>query len=134
MSWSEPKVDWQPTDYINIEDFNRIRNNIEYLKEKANELYISFDFYIEGEKTYSDMPYVEVWNNLEDSLQNIVDHTYDLNIGNKKTYSAYDGYIDYNELNRIESACLNYYKLFERQHITVERLSFTLGNYGGIKI
>ena len=45
-----------------------------------------------------------------------------------------DGYIDYNELNRIESACLNYYKLFERQHITVERLSFTLGNYGGIKI
>lgn len=134
MSWLEPKTNWQSTDYINIEDFNRIKNNIQYLKTQADSLYPPFDFSIEEEKTYSDIPYANAWNGLENSLQSIVDNTYDLNIGNKKTYRAYDAYIDYKELNRIESACLNYYKLFESQHNTIEKLSFRLGNHGGIKI
>lgn len=136
MSWSEPKTNWQSDDYINIEDFNRIRNNIDYLKEEANKLYMEFGFTetLESEKTYSDYPYSEVWNNLENALQDIVDHSYQLAVGDKKTFFAYESYIDYNELNRLESACLNYYNLFQRQHITVEKLSFVLGNYGGIKI
>ena len=89
---------------------------------------------LESEKTYSDYPYSEVWNNLENALQDIVDNSYILDVGDKKIFSAYESYIDYNELNRLESACLNYYNLFQRQHITVEKLSFVLGNYGGIKI
>ena len=136
MSWSEPKTNWQSDDYINIEDFNRIRNNIDYLKEEANKLYMEFGFTetLESEKTYSDYPYSEVWNNLENALQDIVDNSYILDVGDKKIFSAYESYIDYNELNRLESACLQYYNLFERQHLTKETLSFTLGNYGGIKI
>lgn len=136
MSWLEPKTNWQSDDYINIEDFNRIRNNIEYLKEEANELYAEFGFSttFEKEKTYSDYPYSEVWNSLENALQDIVDNTYPLVVGDKKVFAAYDSYIDFNELNRLESACLQYHELFARQHLTVETLSFTLGNYGGIKI
>ena len=35
--WQEPKTDWKITDRFNITDFNRIKNNINYLHEKAME-------------------------------------------------------------------------------------------------
>lgn len=42
--WQEPKTDWLPTDYFNFEDYNRIKNNISYLREQALKLYINFPF------------------------------------------------------------------------------------------
>lgn len=135
--WLDPKTNWQPDDYINASDFNRIRGNIEHLKEWANTLYVSFDFdeELEGEKTYSDIAYASVWNNLENALQKIIDNTYDLNVGDKMIYNPSSSYIDYEELNRLESTCLRYYQMFDtQQNETIETLSFQLGNYGGIKL
>lgn len=132
--WSEPKTNWTADDYINVEDFNRIRNNLEYLQEKAKELYPDDFMFITGEKTYSDIPYADVWNNLEYVLEDLKDSTFELDVGNMIVFRPYMNYIDYNELNRLESACVRYKELFERQHLTIEHLSFTLGNYGGVKI
>lgn len=134
--WSQPKTDWQIDDYINIEDFNRIRNNIEYLKTESAELYNDFPFSVKlaDQVGYSSYAYVDLWNSLESCLQDIVDNTIVMNVGNKKTFSVFDSYIDYNELNRLERACLTYHDLFARQKLTLRRLAFTLGANWEVKI
>ena len=38
VDWIKPKTNWASTDKMNLEDYNRIKNNILYLKEKANEV------------------------------------------------------------------------------------------------
>ena len=35
MAWSTPKTNWKLYSKFNIEDFNRIKNNIAYLHEIA---------------------------------------------------------------------------------------------------
>ena len=40
--WQEPKTDWTVNDYFNYTDYNRIKNNIAYLREQALKLYINF--------------------------------------------------------------------------------------------
>ena len=39
--WNEPKTDWKETDRFNIQDFNRIKNNLAYLHEQM----INLDLY-----------------------------------------------------------------------------------------
>ena len=41
MAWVNPKTNWTANDYYNIEDAERIINNIEYLRERAKQLYPS---------------------------------------------------------------------------------------------
>lgn len=136
MAWLEPKTDWQSDDYINIEDFNRIRGNIDHLRTESQKFYETFPFSVPlaDEVGYSSYSYVELWNSLESCLQDIVDNTTVMNVGDMHTYSVYDAYIDYNELNRLEHACLVYYTMFKGQSNTVRKLSFTLGNDLGVKI
>lgn len=135
MAWSEPKTDWQSDDFINAEDFNRIRNNIDYLRTESQKFYPVFPFStaLAEEVGYSTYSYTELWNSLESCLQDIVDNTTVMSVGSEKTFSVYNAYIDYNELNRLESACLIYYQMFIGQGNTIRRLAFTLGNDMGVK-
>ena len=53
--WRQPKTDWQPSDYFNIEDYNRIKGNLNEIREQALILWPDFDFEDMGEdKAYSD--------------------------------------------------------------------------------
>ena len=36
MAWIEPKTDWTSSTRFNIEDYNRIKNNLTYLHEIAS--------------------------------------------------------------------------------------------------
>ena len=76
--WQEPKTDWVITDSFNFEDYNRIKNNIAYLRELSRTLYIDFPYENMGDdKTgYADFPYAEEFNNLEDNLESIKDNTF----------------------------------------------------------
>lgn len=79
--WQEPKTDWTVNDYFNYTDYNRIKNNIAYLREQALKLYINFPFTEMGvdKEGYSDFPYAEEFNAMEDNLEslNIPWHTSD---------------------------------------------------------
>lgn len=134
--WQEPKINWTKDDSINIEDFNRIRNNLLYLYDKSKTLYKNYNLskQLVEEVNYSSYAYSDKWNFLEFTSNDIYNNTYELNVGTMKEFIAYQNYIDYNELNRLENLCLKYYELFKSQENTVEKLSFTLGNYRGIKI
>lgn len=71
--WQEPKTDWTVNDYFNYTDYNRIKNNIAYLREQALKLYINFPFTEMGvdKEGYSDFPYAEEFNAMEDNLESL---------------------------------------------------------------
>ena len=85
MAWITPKTNWISTDRFNIADYNRIKNNLEYLHEYAQRFYDNGPF------------------------------------------------IQFGELNRIESAVLKIYELLGRQEAGLSKLSFRLGNAKGVK-
>lgn len=46
MAWITPKTDWVPSDYFNIEDYNRIRNNINQIKYIYDEIFRGVEWII----------------------------------------------------------------------------------------
>lgn len=131
-----PKTNWVSEDYININDYNRILNNLLYISaEMLSKYYIipeSFYDIINEEVTYNDYPTADKWNMIENKLEELNNITGGiLNIGDKKTFYPGGSYIDYNELNRIEKATLMFYNLYYRLERAKIVLPFTLGNYGG---
>lgn len=103
--WITPKTDWKATDYFNDYDYNRIKNNINLLKERVANLYADFETpNLGSDKNSASMIYAREINNIEQTLELINQNSFNLDIGDKKTY-AINGYtINYEELNRIESA------------------------------
>ena len=42
--WQQPKTDWQASDFFNIQDYNRIKGNLNEIRSMALELWPEFDF------------------------------------------------------------------------------------------
>ena len=137
MAWTPPKTDWQGGrdatgkyvgDYFNLADYNRIKNNLQMLRDMAIELYPEFSIITGPDWTsYETRPYASDINQIEDNLEKICAGTYPFAVGNKKTYYGNVATIDYKELNRIESATLLIYNNLQGQAAGKRRLSFTLG-------
>ena len=139
MEWIEPKTDWDITDYFNIDDYGRIVNNIAYLKEYAKTILLNlenveFSENIVNDKTYSSMIYASEINAIEDKLEELNLKTYAINIGEKKTYYPNEKTMNYDDLNRIETACLNIFKTISSHINEIQRFPFTLGGQKGIVI
>lgn len=144
MGWVTPKTDWQVSydengnytgDYFNIEDYNRIIGNLNYLKELASTLFPAISVADMGtEKTYESMIYASEMNVIEDNLEAINQNTYSLDIGSKVTYQVNKGTPLWSELNRIENACLLLYKTLTAHKNALPRFAFTLGGQKGIRV
>lgn len=134
MSWITPKTNWKITlssddylgDFFNIEDYNRIKGNIEYLVELANHLVSVPEADLGEDKTYIDNYYADEFNALEDALESIAE-ALQKDIGNKPLFTDNGRFIDYAELNRIESATLELYKRINASVEGKAMLAFTLG-------
>lgn len=140
--WLEPKTDWQVSydadgnytgDYFNIEDYNRIKNNIEYLKELALSLYLPFPFVDLGDDKsgYADLPYAYEFAAMEDNLENIKNGTYLFYHTNKKYWGNNMHTPNYDDFNRLENACLKLYIGLNKQKEFKDRLSLRLGKKKG---
>lgn len=130
MGWITPKTNWSKSDFFNLSDYNRIKNNLVYLKELAESIYASFDSPNLG-ADISD--YEHIWtptefNNIETALEKIFNaSSLAITIGSKTTF-AYNGlFIQYGELNRIESAMLNMYDRMSNQAKYRMHLAYRLG-------
>lgn len=134
MAWSTPKTNWIATDMINVVDFNRWKNNLDYLQNLCEKMYPIVKSNMGTDQTVEDIPYEDMLNNIENTLDNVNQSSYNFDIGEKQVFSANSYYIDYNEINRIESAELKLYKWLKAQFDAIPRLAFRLGNYRGIKI
>jgi predicted glycosyltransferase involved in capsule biosynthesis len=134
--WTEPKIDWSSTDRFNISDYNRIKNNIQWLCDKANELYASFSYTDMGNDIVSYDSYwkVEFFNAFEENIEMINRNIFTKDYGISQRFFENGPFIKWDELNRIENACLSMKDILQRQEAgKTIRLSFRLGNMKGVR-
>lgn len=135
MAWIQPKTNWTASDRFNISDYNRIKGNLDFLKDKAETLYMSFDTQDMGpEKNYVDYIYASEINKVEENLEKINQNIFTQDFGDRQTFVPNGVFITYDELNRIESAILNMYNLLDRQKAGLIRLAFRFGNMKGVQV
>lgn len=137
MAWITPKTDWYgytdgngdyQGDRFNAEDYNRIKNNIQYLRDLAVTMYVDFDISDMGrDKGYADYPYADEINLIESNLDTVAVNTFQKNYGAKQIYTDNGAFIDFSELNRIESATLDLYNYLSSQYEGRRMLVFMLG-------
>lgn len=134
--WHTPKTNWKPTDRFNIEDYDRIKNNLAYLHEKAVELWKNFDIYDMGEdiKSYAAYWLVSVFNMFEKNLEIINQNIFTKDYGISQTFYENGPFIKWDELNRIESAILSMNILLQQQESILRRIPFRLGAYKEVSI
>ena len=134
MAWIEPKTNWDSSSRFNIEDFNRIKNNILYLHDIALVRVGAFeiesmgeDLYV-GEDEYKNWV-VEDFNAIENNLHTISNKIIDADIGTKKTFYENGLMPDYAELNRIESVTLRNKNALDNLSAGLRRIPFKLGQF-----
>ncbi len=141
MAWSTPKTDWfGSTDSEGVYtgyrfdavDFNRIKNNLEYLRTLAIKMYDDFSINALGQdREYSDYFYADEINKLEENLVTINEHSLNRSYGTSPTYSDNTPVMDFTELNRLESAILDLYDRLTNQSDGRRMFMWNFGMKGG---
>lgn len=140
-NWQTPKTDWYGErdkqgvytgDRFNAKDFNRIHQNIQYLKEFAEKLYSDVPS-IPTIRTVQvgDFVYADEINQIEDNFKRIAKFTFNRNYGSCPVYHDNDSFIDFRELNRLESAILDMYDRLTNQYNGRRTFTWAFGTRGG---
>ena len=126
--WQQPKTDWTAEDFFNIEDYNRIKGNLNEIRQQALLLWPDFEFEEMGEdKTYQDYGfYADEINRFEANVDHICDGTFPFSVGERQTFYENQPFIDWKELNRIEEACRLIYSNIQSRYSGRKTLAFTL--------
>ena len=105
--WQQPKTDWKAEDFFNVEDYNRIKGNLNEIRALALTLWPAFEFEEMGaDKTYQDYGfYADEINRFEANVEHICAGTFPFPVGEQQTFYENQPFIDWQELNRIEEAC-----------------------------
>lgn len=144
--WIQPKTDWKIEydsegnylgDYFEPEDYNRIKNNVNYLSDFVRYLFTcSSEFADLGEDVYYGSPNemkASWWKNLQENLEKINKESLNIELGEKALFSGNEAGRLLEELIRVETICLNIYTIFLAIEKNKPRLAFKLGNSKGIK-
>lgn len=126
--WQQPKTNWQEGDFFNIEDYNRIKGNLNEIRSQALLLWPDFVFEEMGsDKTYQDYGfYADEINRFEANVDHICAGTYPFKVGIRQTFYDNQPFIDWKELNRIEEACRLIYSNIQSRYTGRKTLSFLL--------
>ena len=120
--WSTPKVDWKPIEYFNIEDWQRIRGNLEYLRDRLHAMGTRMPALLETDtgRGYSELPYVHLVNNMEQNLadlREILGADFTEEVAQKTWYarldSMYTSNPTYQDWNRWERVLLLVYEAIQ---------------------
>lgn len=141
MAWTTPKTDWYGAvdangvysgDRFNAEDFNRIKNNLQCLRDLAIKIYKEFDIASVGDdKTVTDYFYADEINQLEENLNTINTHTMNLSYGATPVYMDNGNIMDFTELNRLEGATLDLYEKIKNRIEGRRMFRWNFGIKGG---
>lgn len=98
--WEEPKTDWKETDRFNIQDYNRIKNNLAYLHEQMITLVLYFPIKEMGEDIADYTGYWDynIFNNFEENLDLINARIENKNFGQSQRFFSNGVFIGYSEL------------------------------------
>ena len=136
MAWQEPKTDWTAQDRLNYKDYNRIKNNLDYLHREAVEMWGDFEIEDMGADIISNR---EGWkyryfNAFESNIDIINSHIFKQDYGFRQTFYSNGPFIGYAELNRIESAIFGMKRIIDGIKAGRIRLAFRLGAQKGLKL
>lgn len=139
--WQTPKTNWYGAvdangvysgDRFNAVDFNRIKNNLQYVRDLAITLYKEFDIVSLGDdRTEKDYFYADEINQLEANLNTINNNTLKLSYGTAPTYVENGNTMDFAELNRLEGAILDLYDKLTNQSEGRRMFQWNFGIKGG---
>lgn len=140
--WQTPKTDWYGSvnadgvytgDRFNAVDFNRIKNNLVFLRELAIKMYDEFLINDLGEdREVGVYFYADEINRLEENLVTITENSVKRSYGTSPLYAANGHTMDYTELNRLESATLDLYDKLTNQSDGRRSFTWNFGMKGGI--
>lgn len=144
MAWITPKTDWFGSmtvqgdyvgDYFNITDYNRIKNNLEHLREMAVKVYEEFDIEPMGDdREYKDNIYADEVNLLAANLKTIIDST----VLTQHYYAplwefkANDRFLSFGELNDLERSMLKVYESLSNVLDQRRMFNWNFGMKGGV--
>lgn len=134
--WKTPKTDWGVRydtegnyvgDYFNVADYNRIKDNIDYLYSLACRLYKPFEITTMKDVTIGSYGYASTFDALDANLETLAVNTFRPSkmqpvkhwIGNQPPPTAQD-------LNRIEETCAIFKNVFEMQAACQKKLPYQL--------
>ena len=139
--WQTPKIDWYGSvdanghyegDRFNAVDFNRIKNNLEYLREMAIKMYQEFSIVSLGsDRTPADYFYADEINQLEANLNTINSNTLKQAYGETPVYIENGNTMTFAELNRLESAILDLYDKLTNEMYGRRMFTWNFGMKGG---
>lgn len=142
MGWSTPKTNWwgrvneegiYSGDRFNAEDFNRIKNNLDYLRNLAIKMYEKFSLVSLGQdRVAGDYFYADEINQLEENLNTLNENTLQRNYGSAPVYFENGNTMDFAELNRLESAILDLYDRLNNQSEGRRMFTWNFGMKGGL--
>lgn len=140
MAWSTPKTDWSGEfvdgvyvgDRFNAVDFNRIKNNLVYLRELAVKMYDEFTIQSLGtDRTPADYFYADEINKMEQNLVTINNNSLKRSYGSSPVYADNGNVMDFKELNRLEGAILDLYEKLTNELEGRRMLTWNFGMKGG---
>lgn len=141
MAWETPKTDWYGRldengvytgDRFNAADFNRIKNNLEYLRDMAIKLYAEFSIVSLGDdRTPRDYFYADEINQMEANLNTINSNTLQRSYGSTPTYIENGNTMNFADLNRLEGAILDLYDKLNNQTYGRRMFTWNFGMKGG---
>lgn len=139
--WQTPKTDWHggvdangvyEGDRFNAVDFNRIKNNLQYLRDMAIKLYQEFTIPSLGvDRTPRDYFYADEINQMEVNLNTINANTLKLSYGASPVYIENGNTMDFAELNRLEGAILDLYDKLNNETNGRRMFTWNFGTKGG---
>lgn len=139
--WQTPKTNWHggvdangvyEGDRFNAVDFNRIKNNLQYLRDMAIKLYQEFTIPSPGaDRTPRDYFYADEINQMEANLNTINAHTLKLSYGASPVYIENGNTMDFAELNRLEGAILDLYDKLNNETNGRRMFTWNFGMKGG---
>ena len=136
IEFKEPKTDWTEKSRFNIEDYNRIKNNLEWLYQKA--VYLNRPFEIEdmGEDIFDYISYwkVSYFNAFEDNIEVINKNILTKDYGTPQKFYENGAFIRWTELNRIESAILSMKNILDNHEKGLQKIPFVLGRFKEIRV
>lgn len=141
MAWETPKTDWHGAtasdgtyigDRFNAADFNRIKNNLDFLRELAITLYKEFDLVSLGaDRTPVDYFYADEINQLEENLNTLNSNTLKRSYGIAPAFIDNGKTMDFVELNRLEGAILDLYNRLTNESEGRRMFTWNFGMKGG---
>lgn len=115
MAWNTPKTNWSATNRCTPEEYNRIVNNIKHIRDMAASIITPMTLENMGVKTFSSVPLFAELNAIENNLELINKNTYELEIGEKRTFAPNKPSPNNEWFNRIESITQRLYNRLSAQ-------------------